>query len=145
MQSDIYESHCSPISSDHRAKSLSELTSAEHIVTISLAWYVISVAEGAAVWGHMHEGGRCRHLSPCFCLSPRSFDGSLQSLVTPPGCKQLVTRASAMVVYMVGCTVYASSTGNSLCKLSVYLISFFYLIIIIFIRVCIYYLYAHTS
>lgn len=43
MQSDIYESHCSPISSDHSASPLSELTSAEHIVAISLAWCMISV------------------------------------------------------------------------------------------------------
>ncbi|KAM3599439.1 uncharacterized protein V6R79_005570 [Siganus canaliculatus] len=37
MQSDIYESHCSPISSDHSANPLSELTRAENIVAISLA------------------------------------------------------------------------------------------------------------
>lgn len=49
MQPDICESHCSPISSDHRAGSLSELTSAEHIVAISLAWCVISVL--SCCWG----------------------------------------------------------------------------------------------
>lgn len=49
MQSDIYESYCSPISSDHSASPLSELTSAEHIVAISLAWCVISVL--SCCWG----------------------------------------------------------------------------------------------
>lgn len=49
MQSDIYESHCSPISSDHSASPLSELTSAEHIVAISLAWGMISIL--ICCWG----------------------------------------------------------------------------------------------
>lgn len=49
MQSDIYESHCSPISSDHSASLLSELTSAEHIVAISLAWGMISIL--ICCWG----------------------------------------------------------------------------------------------
>lgn len=43
IQPDISESRCSAISSDHRASPLSELTSAEHIVAISLAWCVIPV------------------------------------------------------------------------------------------------------
>lgn len=69
---------------------------------------LLRVLSGAAR-GHMHEGGRRRHLSPRFCHSPRSFDGSLRSLVTPPGWKQLVT--------MEGCMVHAgmkSRIGNSL-------------------------------
>ena len=123
-----------PISSDHGASPLSELTSAEHIVAISLAWCVISVL--SCCWGccpvrcrvvgwggHMHEGGRCRHLSPRFCHSPRSFDGSLRCPVTPPGWKQLVTRASAMLVNMEGCMVRAgvlSGTGSSLCVIPDY-------------------------
>ncbi|CAB1429239.1 unnamed protein product [Pleuronectes platessa] len=74
--SDISESHCSPLSSDHRAGSLSELTSAERIVAISLA-------------------------------CPRSFSGSLRSLVTLPGCKQLVTRDSGMLLNMQERMVHA--------------------------------------
>lgn len=58
-----------------------------------------------AVRGHMREGGRRRHLSPRFCHGPESLDGSLRSLVTPPGWKQLVTMEGCMVVLV-------SSTWN---------------------------------
>lgn len=40
MKSDIY---CPPISSDHSVGPVSALTSAEHIVAISLAWRMISI------------------------------------------------------------------------------------------------------
>lgn len=80
-----------------------------------------------AVRGHMHEGGRRRHLSPRFCHSPRSFDGSLRCLVTLLGWKQLVT--------MEGCMVHAgmkSSTGNSLHITPLYSISIFILFLLLF-------------
>lgn len=116
MQSDIYESHCSPISSDHSASPLSELTSAEHILAISLAWCVISILScccGCCPVQHRDTCIRrgvvvtCHHAS---VIVPRSFDGSLWSLVTLPGWKQLVT--------MDGCMVHSgmkSSAGHSLC------------------------------
>lgn len=100
-----------------------------------------------AVRGHMHEGGRRRHLSPRFCHSPRSFDGSLRSLVTPPGWKQLVT--------MEGCMVHAgmkSSTRNTLYIMPFIPYLFFYLIIIVTLIchiICMYIylfrLHVHTS
>lgn len=57
----------------------------------------------------------CHHAS---VRVPRSFNGSLGSLVTLPGCKQLVTRASALLVNMEECMVHAgmkSGTWNSSC------------------------------
>lgn len=54
-----------------------------------------------AVRGHMREGGRRRHLSPRFCHGPQSLDGSLRSLVTPPGWKQLVTMEGCMVALVL--------------------------------------------
>ena len=74
----------------------------------------------------MHEGGHCRHLSPRFCHSPRSFNGSLRSLVTLPGCKQLVTRVSAMLPNMQERMVHAvmkSGTWNRLFIFSTTLLS----------------------
>ena len=49
IQPDICESRCSPIRVDHSAGARSELTPAEHIVAISLAWCVISVL--SCCWG----------------------------------------------------------------------------------------------
>lgn len=54
-----------------------------------------------AARGHMREGGRRRHLSPRFCHGPQSLDGSLRSLVTPPGWKQLVTMEGCMVALVL--------------------------------------------
>jgi len=89
-----------------------------------------------ALWGHMHEGGHRRHLSPRFCHSPWSFSGSLRSLVTLPGCKQLVTRASAVLVNMEECMVHAGTKSGSWNNLCIFFFHFSIILYNIYVYLC---------